>query len=589
MLGESKLPQSRSLAERIGGRWLLSWQTFFANSFLAILVLFSTEELWSQPLAVIWKWLVVWFFSVATVGTYLLIVGTTLLRNRRIRPVAIHIVIIVNSLIGVLYTTIMHVLLGFFGLTIKSDLIPAIFTNLLIVLWWSLTLSIFLDMATQSAVTRNELIEAAIQLRLVEMQQSDIAALLRLEVSQEVSAQLAIDKLNLDVQVNDLEPSSGTATPIDQAKWLAIAQLLEDIARDSIRPLSKQLWRQSELAYPAISWRAIFKNVVNEQRFMPIVIVIIDLLGALPAASHEFGFNHAAPMALVVSALIVVIGYSLNALMGRFPKWHMQIFTLGIFVFQIIIVPLRSHFRQEWIPGSASLTWQIGQVILGSLVIVMSSGVSAFRSLDAQSQTLFFDEINLETATAIARAQELAKFAQESSRILHGSIQSRLISCAMAIEVAAKSGHRQEFASALQAAYDVLTTSIESEDVLTASIESEVERKVALWKGLCQFSTSVEVAMAEPSQELSLLVGRVVEEAISNSIRHGKATHISITVNLPSADAIGIYISDNGVGFTDLKPGIGTALLEQATHGDWSINSTASGTNLVALLSIQIH
>ena len=584
VLDAYKKAHSRTFAQRIGGRWSLSWQTFLLNGVLSLLVLISTQDVASSSFLVIKKWLLVWAISVATVGTYLFLAGITVLRNRRTETVKVAVVVTVNLFIGVVYTATSHVLQRHFELSSKVDLAPAIITNVLLVLWWSLSLSIFMDIASESKQSRNELIEAAIQIRIAEMQESDIALRLRQEISQEVSLQLNVSKLSLEAGIKNLDSEVITTDHIDTKKWQGIAELLETIARDSIRPLSKNLWKKDEVLYPKVTWRAIFKNMLREQAFLPLVIALIDIVGAGPTAVQIFGFSRVAPLIIAVTLLILAIGYLFNFLMRKFPRWHTHLFIAGLFAFEITVVPLRVHFRELWIPGIASVEWQIGQVILGVIVIIMASGFSAFRSVDVQTKALFSHEINMESTAAIARALEIAKFAQESSRILHGAIQSRLVSCAMVIEKAAKSGDRKEFTAALQEAYEVLNTPLPTQ-IHSDSIAAEIERKVALWRGLCEFTTEVTVEESEANAQLSTVLGRIVEEAISNSIRHGKATAISIHVFSENQNSVGVLVVDNGIGFTKIQPGIGTALLEQVTNGNWSITPSGDGTKLTALVS----
>ncbi len=587
MLDAYKKAHSRSFAQRIGGRWVLSWQTFLLNALLSLLVLISAQDVTSSDLTTIYKWFAVWGLSLATVGTYLFLAGISVLRNRRKENVKVSVVVIVNLLIGVVYTGTSHALQSYFGLSSKVDFIPAITTNVILVLWWSLSLSIFMDIASESKQVRNELIEDAIQIRIAEMQESDIALRLRQEISQEVSLQLNESKLSLEAGIKNLDSDKSTPGPIDTRKWQEIAELLETIARDSIRPLSKNLWEKDGIAYPKVTWRAIFMNMLREQPFLPLVIALIDIVGAAPTAVQIFGFSRVAPLIVAATTLILGVGYLFNFFMRQFPRWHTQLFIMGIFTFEMTVVPVRVHFREQWIPGSASVDWQIWQIILGVIVIIMASGFSAFRSVDVQTKALFSHEVDIESTAAIARALEIAKFAQESSRILHGAIQSRLVSCAMVIEKAAQSGNRKEFTAALQEAYEVLNTPLPVQ-ILSDSIAAEVDRKVALWHGLCEFTTEVKVEENAATAELSTVLGRIVEEGIANSIRHGKATSISIHVFMKSDNSVGVHVEDNGIGFTKNQPGIGSALLEQVTHGNWSIIPSSEGTKLTAVVSFKL-
>ncbi len=49
---------------------------------------------------------------------------------------------------------------------------------------------------------------------------------------------------------------------------------------------------------------------------------------------------------------------------------------------------------------------------------------------------------------------------------------------------------------------------------------------------------------------------RICQEALTNSLRHGKATNVSIILKL-SDDMISLYIIDDGVGCKNIKKSIG--------------------------------
>jgi len=64
-----------------------------------------------------------------------------------------------------------------------------------------------------------------------------------------------------------------------------------------------------------------------------------------------------------------------------------------------------------------------------------------------------------------------------------------------------------------------------------------------------------------PIQEYVLYV--IVREGITNALKHGRATHIQITLAEMADNCITLTITDNGVGASALAPGFGVTHLEQ--------------------------
>ncbi len=62
--------------------------------------------------------------------------------------------------------------------------------------------------------------------------------------------------------------------------------------------------------------------------------------------------------------------------------------------------------------------------------------------------------------------------------------------------------------------------------------------------------------------ECNKVIFRVCQEALTNSLRHGKATHVSIVLRFTN-DRIKLFIIDNGHGCTSFKKGFGLSGMEQ--------------------------
>jgi signal transduction histidine kinase len=80
-------------------------------------------------------------------------------------------------------------------------------------------------------------------------------------------------------------------------------------------------------------------------------------------------------------------------------------------------------------------------------------------------------------------------------------------------------------------------------------------------------------------------IGRIVEEGISNAIRHGKATSIDISVTRVDELTVRVEVLDNGHGPQGGKASVGSAFVQQASSGRWSLTACSSGSQLEALVT----
>ena len=184
---------------------------------------------------------------------------------------------------------------------------------------------------------------------------------------------------------------------------------------------------------------------------------------------------------------------------------------------------------------------------------------------------------------AQARGRELADLARDAARVLHGTVHSRLVACSLAIDRALQADDRAALTAALAAAREALEEPLGDTSRAPGSIGSEVARKVALWGDVCAFTVDVDPRVDSVASVDPLVVGRVVEEGLMNAIRHGAATAVDVRVSLDDESVV-VRVVDDGVGPGGGTAGLGSALLDQATLGQWSLARIGDATELRAVI-----
>ena len=91
------------------------------------------------------------------------------------------------------------------------------------------------------------------------------------------------------------------------------------------------------------------------------------------------------------------------------------------------------------------------------------------------------------------------------------------------------------------------------------------------------------------SPDHAVVVGRVVEEAISNAIRHGHAPRIQVRVTRDADDQLLVSVTDNGTGPQGGSPGLGSAYLAMVSEGTWSMERSEVGTHVVVPIGTDGH
>jgi len=573
--------QTPSLSHRLGGRWAISRAAYIVIAVGIILSVYATEPSATESLRGAVKWMAVALGTVLVFGGYLIILDRwTPYRHRRERPIALWIAVLGAVAGGVVIAVVLQAGTAVLGLTTQQALIHRLLVFVVLGVWIGLALNLLLDEFDRSRTKRNELIERQVSAELANLQQTLLVDALRTQVVAELSPGLTAAQQDLQLRLDAL------ASPTSYESQVEVAEMIRDISNVEVRALSTQLWTTATKTYPKVSWWTVLANALRSEPIRPVALSGIHVLGKAAATIGMFGFAIGAGMLAIVVAEIFVVSSIANACMRRYPRHHLLCFVAGALALQLYVIPM-AIWREHLLAGSGSVSWMVTQFVAGIIVIVVVSGFGSWRNVVAKLNRIYQEELDVEQVRAVAHSRAVATISRDLSHELHGTVQSKLVACAMVSEHAIQSGDTQQLETALLEAQKVLTTSFEvfaQADVVFA-VSDVVRRHVALWDELCaitlEFDDSVDRHMSDGTA-----VGRVVEEGLANAIRHGKATAIRVDVVWEEPGAARIRIEDNGVGLPEqVASGLGSILLDQATSGRWTTTNTADGTLLEARVS----
>jgi signal transduction histidine kinase len=319
-------------------------------------------------------------------------------------------------------------------------------------------------------------------------------------------------------------------------------------------------------------------NIVKNQPINIWLTIIIACVSSLPQQIKLFGFNRALTLNVAIYIAIAIVGGVANKLMNFYPRFRATFFVSASLLLQITI-PISVHFRNQWIPGISGTGWQVSQFFSGLALLLLTSGFGGWFSLQEKLNMNFREELQQRHIDLIAVSRQFAYATREASKLLHGQVQSKLVACAMAIDVAAQSGDENKIKDAVQSALRIITSPLSS-SVVASNLLEELNRKASLWGEICSIEIEVGDHLSTLTSDQVVQLGRVVEEGISNAIRHGRAKKIVIAVKRVSPDSISVKILDNGVGPQNGQPSMGSALIGQASGGNWTLEAVENGTLL---------
>jgi hypothetical protein len=561
---------NRTWQERLGGPHALTLRAFLITSSLTLAYTSQIQSFGIQEIDVIAQWILIYLLAIAIVGILNLILAYTIFKNRATTPIPAFEAMLCHGLLGLVFSTTM--VLGGDALGLKQNLnVPfQISLSFILALWWGSSFAIFLDHRSENQIVRRELIERALLTESLSTRQRESKAALNEIFRNELSVSLASAQAELEASAGDVD-------------WEGTSALLKRTAEEQVRPMSRTLDSAKALSYPRIRWWRLPLNIVSNQPINTWLIILIALVGGGPQQVQLLGLERALSMMLSLYFMIAIVGTAANKLMSRFPQHHALIFIAASLVMQISI-PINKYFRDIWVPGNSTVQWQVQQLISGLLLILAASGFGAWSNFNQHLNANFSQDIDQERIKTIAASRLIADESRRAANLLHGAVQTKLVACAIAIDQAISTEDVGKISEAISQALFVLKSPL-SEQGFGATLTEEIHRKAELWGEICAISITIDSLITASSPDVILLAGRIIEEAISNSIRHGRAKLILISLKKSSDELIEISVVDDGVGPQGGKPSLGSALLDQASGGRWSLKSTDSGSELRLLIA----
>ena len=574
--------ENQTLQQRLGGRWAISLPAFgIVLLGVTLSVLAGEAGATASPENLI-RWLSAAWIAALAGGCLLFIAHRSrIFRDRSEKPVKIVWVVALSVIVTTVFSLVLSLGIEFFDLSTAKVPLLRLVSNLVICVPLLLGMILLLEYRAQLRKMRHHLIEQEVARELAQMQQGMLILEMRREFNNDVNVEIAKSYPALEERI-DAVASSPTAQTVDE-----MSQAMLSLVDDSVRPLSARLWKASSFVIPHQRWWRTGKAMLQTAIYFPLILASIHVLGTVQVNMDRFGIGNGLFITACVVGWIVVIGYGCNFLMRKNPNSHVAIFLIGVALLESSAVFV-GMWRESLIAGSGSLGWIVINIIAGVLMIVLTSGLGSWQRVNAQVQAQCEKDLDEDFVQLIAQSRLTADLARETSRALHGSLQTRLVACAMTSEQAIASNDLALLDAALREARSLLMSPIHDESP-TGSVRSEIGRKLSLWEELCVFEVFIDEQVDDASgtaesESLSTIVGRIVEEGVSNAIRHGDATHIIIRIERTIDDALMIEIEDDGIGPSGGAPGVGSALLDQAAGGEWSLNRTDGTTRLRALV-----
>lgn len=578
-----------TLRDRLGGRWALSWQASILGSALIVVLFVSQGAAMSQreeSSGGVAVWLGVALIAVTAKSLWQLVANATFLRHRRERPLPVFGVIAFDMGTGLVFGATAlagEALLGASAaeLTPRSAIIRAV-AFAVSALWWYLITTLAFDSIDRFAHERRNLVA-----RLVEWQ----GMLLREEqVEDELRASVA-GELSEPVQRTRSVALAALARSDDDVR--AVSDDLRDLAGTSVRTLSHDLMERADREYPRSDLRTALPVVLREHRFAVWPMAALVLLVLLPSGAS--GPASGVGLVGVLGAALATAGLlaAVNLVMDRTRMDTRWVSVVALVLLQgltltALVVLTRAASPagggDASTPSAVALIGTVVAITLGVIVTSLLKALHTHRSRVLNRLRIDSDEARAEqTVMSLRLATATRKVASE----LHGSLQTRLMTCAGALDSAVDAGDPAAIDEALTRVLEVLADPLadpemSGERAERLSLMESVSRPVREWEGILDVRVFIDPEVTGEDDDLASAATVVVEEALANSYRHGHASSVTIDVTRVD-DGILITVEDDGTGLGANPPGLGVRRMQSVSR--FGIEALPVGTRVTARIT----
>ena len=453
---------------------------------------------------------------------------------------------------------------------------------------WTLVVVVVLDIRDRESSQMLLRIQSEARQDIIGLQQNEIVKEINRQVAVEIESGLAEGRAELEhlrMQLGDIEGS-----------FDSMSSKVREISSNAVRTLSHRLRTSDADNFVAPGLFQLVKTTVRTEPFRTLDLSVIIFLTFVVTEIRRFGFVRGVGLLAIGVLVLICVCEFANKLMRSFPSAHLLIFSSGFFLLQVNTFAT-DLIRSHW--GAKAITFPnlALEMVFSAILIFLSSAFPVWRRQHLGSIAIIRNSLDKRSAQVAMRNTYLSLVTQEAAQVLHGSVQSRLQACAMNIDVAVNEKDLNAIRRALDDAWSALVRPIsgamsEPNEPSRSHLGTLVKRKVDLWKDLVNINWKVVPSSSEVDRSIAIAAGEVIEEAMGNAIRHGKATVIDIEL-VVTEPAIKITVTDNGRPDVDVSArliggGSGLSMVDIRSSGKWSIERRDESTVLQAMLTMPL-
>ena len=349
---------------------------------------------------------------------------------------------------------------------------------------------------------------------------------------------------------------------------------IDSLINEHIRPLSQARWKDGDLLWIKAGFFAVMRRTLTNQRIPAIPVIVLTFPFSFIVQISRIGFWATVLVQGTWTFLVVLLDRLLIPKMKSDQGyWKMNLFFLACLITFIYPITFFTQYVTPFDSPTSMSSMIQGYVISAvSQIALFIIGAMLFNIQSDQGFAFQFlsDIIKKGELENLIKQTQGGSVDSQFAQYVHAEVQSQLLACKLLLLKAAESDF-ELFPP------DVTAQIVERMEKIkqpyhrpVAKVTSKRLPEIAQsWQGLAEIEYELIPEFSEFHSQ-SEITSQLIEEAVVNAIRHGKASKISIKA-ISAGSSISVFVRDNGsLQMTKTGNGLGTILLNTFTES-WSL------------------
>jgi signal transduction histidine kinase len=356
--------------------------------------------------------------------------------------------------------------------------------------------------------------------------------------------------------------------PASQVDYAKQTSKIQDLINSELRPASAKLWNGSTLTAPKLSIPTLVRISLLDQKLKVFTASLLFAPHIFIGLNGTLGWRLAGIETLLATSFNILVFLVCEALFknGLLNRRFTNVVIVGLsYVIPFMAIVFLLPSSMFWTDSVATIFFY--QLFLTASHILILLGLNLYKLLGQQRAAVLqsFEQIIEGNQIApVSEADLIAVRDIDLARYLHGELQAGLIATSLLLQRASKTGDTDLARHALRSAANILRQDhARISQSRISSPQARLEKISTGWRGIAEVRIDLNwIDHLETSVQNDVIA--LIDEGVSNAIRHAKASVISVS-GTREEGIVHLEISSDGSGMTEQTPGLGTKLFNELT------------------------